>query len=239
MCFSATASFTASAVIGTIGIATLAHVRQPRALLFAATPLLFAIHQFAEGCVWLGFMGEISQVALHRAVVVFQMYAQGILPLLMPLAVLLMEPPGRRRRVIFGLTLIGSIAFAWDMAGLLFWPSQAFVQGGSIAYRNLLTGSLFISLLYILATCGALLMSSYRVVRWYGLFNVIVLAIVQLVKAYTFASVWCFYAACMSIMLYWQFNRGNIDIDQPDRKVTLFGPLRLPSWLLRADPSAS
>ena len=238
MCFSATASFTASAIIGTIGVATLAHVRQPRAVLFAATPLLFSIHQFAEGCVWLGFMGEISPAALHRAVVVFQMYAQGILPLLMPLAVLLMEPPGQRRRVIFGLTLIGAIVFAWDMAGLLFWPSQAFVQGGSIAYRNPLTGNLFISLLYILGTCGSLLMSSYRVVRWYGLLNVIVLTIVQLVKAYTFASVWCFYAASMSILLFWQFNRGNIDVDRPGRTITMLGPLRLPR-LFREGQSAA
>jgi hypothetical protein len=30
------------------------------------------------------------------------------------------------------------------------------------------------------------------------------------VKAYAFASVWCFYAALMSIILYWQFRQGRI-----------------------------
>jgi hypothetical protein len=97
----------------------------------------------------------------------------------------------------------------WDAYGLIFLPSRVFVDHLSIAYRNQMTGSLTISLLYILATCGALLLSSFRLVRWYGLVNVIALTIVELVKAETFASVWCFYAALMSIMLYWQFSRGE------------------------------
>lgn len=50
MCFSATASFVAGGVIGAVGIATLIHVRQLRAIPFAALPLLFALHQFIEGC---------------------------------------------------------------------------------------------------------------------------------------------------------------------------------------------
>lgn len=49
MCFSATASFTSSAVISDIGVATLAQVRHAREIPFAALPALFAVHQFAEG----------------------------------------------------------------------------------------------------------------------------------------------------------------------------------------------
>ncbi len=56
MCFSATASFTSSAIISVMGIATLARVNHPREWLFASIPLLFAFHQFAEGAVWLGLM---------------------------------------------------------------------------------------------------------------------------------------------------------------------------------------
>lgn len=58
MCFSATASFTSSAVIGVIGVATLARASHPREWLFASIPLLFAIHQFAEGAVWLALSGN-------------------------------------------------------------------------------------------------------------------------------------------------------------------------------------
>ena len=209
MCFSPTASFVSAAIIGTIGVATLRHVREPRTFLFAATPILFSLHQFTEGLVWLGMEGRIGPIGRDHAAFLFTLYAQGVLPFLMPLAVLLTEPAGWRRKLILGLTAIGAVAAIWDAYGLMFLPSRVFVEQFSIAYRNQMTGSLTISLLYILATCGALLLSSFRLVRWYGLFNVIALTIVELVKAETFASVWCFYAALMSIMLYWQFSRGD------------------------------
>lgn len=209
MCFSPTASFTSAAIIGTIGVATLRHVREPRTFLFAAMPILFALHQFTEGLVWLGLQGRIGPIGRDHAAFLFTLYAQGLLPFLMPLAVLLMEPTGWRRKVIIGLTAIGAVAALWDAYGLIFLPSRLFIDQHSIAYRNEMTGSLAISLLYILATCGALLLSSFRVVRWYGVVNIVALTIVQIVKAETFASVWCFYAALMSVMLYWQFSRGK------------------------------
>ncbi len=216
MCFSATASFAASGVIAVIGLATLRLVREPRALLFAAVPLLFAVHQFTEGLVWLGLEGRIGKLALDHVAFMFTMYAQGLLPVLMPLAVALMEPRGWRRGVILGLTAIGVVAAGWDAVGLISLPLKTCIQGHSIAYRNQMTGSLPISLLYIGATCGALLLSSHRVVRWYGALNVVVLTITEIVKEYAFASTWCFYAATMSIMVYWQFHRGNIDIARPN-----------------------
>jgi len=209
MCFSPTASFVSAAVIATIGVATLRHVKEPRTILFAATPMLFALHQFTEGLVWLGLQGRIGPIGRDHAAFLFTMYAQGLLPFLMPLAVTLLEPAGWRRRAMMGLTAIGGVAAAWDSYGLMFLPSRLFVDHNSIAYRNVMTGSLAISLLYILATCGSLLLSRYRMVRWYGVVNVVALTIVQIVKAETFASVWCFYAALMSVMLYWQFSRGD------------------------------
>ena len=219
MCFSPTASFAAAGGLACIGVATLRHVREPRALLFAAVPLLFAFHQFTEGLVWLGLEGTIGREALARAAFLFRIYAQGLLPFLMPAAVALIEPAGWRRRAILGLAAIGAIVCAWDAWGLLFYPSQTFVQNHSIAYRNPLTASLFISLLFILATCGALLLSSHRVVRLYGVANAIGLTVVQIVRDYAFASVWCFYAAVMSAMIYWQFRRRTINVGASDRAV--------------------
>lgn len=211
MCYSPTASFVSAAFIGTIGVVTLRHVRSPQTFLFGATPVLFALHQFTEGLVWLGLQGRIGPVGRDHAAFLFTLYAQGVLPFLMPLAVALMEPAGWRRKVIWGLTIVGAVAAAWDAYGLIFLPTRVFVDHNAIAYRNVMTGSLIISLLYILASCGTLLLSSYPVVRWYGILNVIALAVVELVREYAFASVWCFYAALMSTMLYWQFRRGNMD----------------------------
>ena len=184
MCFSAPASFTAAAVLVTIGVATLRHVREPRTLLFACVPLLFAVHQFGEGLVWLALEGRLGPTARDHLVFLYTLYAIGILPLLMPVAVVLMEPPGWRRGAILALCAVGALVFAWDMTGLIVAPTCAVIDQHSITYSNPITSRMWVSLLYILATCGALLLSTHRVVRGYGLLNVFGLTIVHLVKGY-------------------------------------------------------
>ena len=81
MCFSATANFTGSAVLGALGVATLTKVRHRRELLFASLPTLFAIHQFIEGFVWLGLDGVLSMQVTHYMAAAFMLYAQGLLAL--------------------------------------------------------------------------------------------------------------------------------------------------------------
>ena len=62
MCFSATASFSAGAVLLGLGALTLKSARRPRELLYAAIPLLFAIQQLSEGVIWLTFRYETPQL---------------------------------------------------------------------------------------------------------------------------------------------------------------------------------
>lgn len=53
MCFSAGASFGASAILVVIGVASLRKVQTRAHLPFAAIPLLFGIKQAFEGVLWL------------------------------------------------------------------------------------------------------------------------------------------------------------------------------------------
>jgi hypothetical protein len=54
MCFSAGASFGASAVLGAIGIVTLTKAKTTDQIPFASIPLLFAVQQAVEGTLWIG-----------------------------------------------------------------------------------------------------------------------------------------------------------------------------------------
>ena len=87
MCFSATADFAGSVVLGAVGVATLREVKDRRELLLAAMPCLFAMHEFIEGFVWLGLDGTLSPQVAHNAGAAFVLYAQGLLPFLLPLSV--------------------------------------------------------------------------------------------------------------------------------------------------------
>ena len=218
MCFSAYANFIATAAIGSIRVATLRHVRHPKGTLFALTPLLFALHQFAEGFVWLGLDHRIGIIAFNHAVFLFILYAQGILPFLMPLAVLLMEPPGWRwrKQVIAGFTMIGAVLCIWISYAIMALPSLAIEEHNSIAYRNSETDSGLVGIAYILATCGALIFLTHTVIRWFGILNIVGLTIVLLVKGYAFISIWCAYAAVLSILIYWQYRGRHINIDRPN-----------------------
>lgn len=87
MCFSATANFVGSGVLGTLGIVTLTRVKHRRELLFAALPSLFAVHQFIEGFAWLGLDGTLSPAVTRNMGAAYVLYAQGLLAFLLPLSV--------------------------------------------------------------------------------------------------------------------------------------------------------
>jgi hypothetical protein len=207
MCFSATANFVGSALVGAVGVATLAQVRERREVVFAAVPLLFAVHQFAEGFVWLGLQGRVPDVVGDVAAYYYLLYAQGLLPVLMPLGVLLVEPSRRRRLLIAPFLVIGLAAGSY-----LFWidvahPVSYQIMNNSVAYEN--EGSLvgLFAVLYAVAVCGAALFSGYRWIIAFGIANLIGLTVTAIFLASSFTSVWCAYAAVVSVMVLLFFLR--------------------------------
>lgn len=115
MCFSATANFAGSAILGAIGVATLKEVKHNREVLLAALPCLFALHQLTEGFVWLGLDHRLSSTVAHDPGAAFVLYAQGLLPFLIPLSIFLIEPTLRRRRRMFGFLILGGLLTFYNL----------------------------------------------------------------------------------------------------------------------------
>ena len=136
MCFSATANFVGSGVLGTVGVMTLTRVKHRRELLFAALPTMFALHQFIEGFVWLGLDGRLSARVTHEVGAAFMLYAQGLLPFLMPLSVMLFERTRARRRAMMPFTILGAGTTLYILWALMTYPLQVYVQSNSIVYIN-------------------------------------------------------------------------------------------------------
>src|ERR1700691_4942789 len=132
MCFSATANFVGSTALGAIGVVTLTMVKHRRELLFATLPTLFAIHQFIEGFVWLGLDGKLSPVVTHDMGAAFMLYAQGLLPFLLPLSVLLFEPDGHSRRRMLPFLVLGGGTALYMNAALTEEYLEVFVRLNSI-----------------------------------------------------------------------------------------------------------
>ncbi|HEY6340364.1 MAG TPA: DUF6629 family protein [Bryobacteraceae bacterium] len=128
MCFSAGVNFAGSAVLAGVGIATLTRVKHRRELLFAFLPTLFAVHQFIEGFVWLGLDGILSPAVAHNMGAAFMLYAQGLLPFLLPLSVLLFEPTVKRRRRMLPFLVLGSATGLYILWALAAFPTQVFIK---------------------------------------------------------------------------------------------------------------
>ena len=96
MCFSATASFAAGALllgIGTLTLSSALATHRRRDLPFAAIPLLFAVQQMMEGVIWLTFRAEatlLNSVMTHM----YSFFSHVLWPVWVPVAVLLREPAG-------------------------------------------------------------------------------------------------------------------------------------------------
>jgi len=210
MCFSATANFVGSGVLGTVGVVTLTRVKHRRELLFAALPALFAVHQFIEGFVWLGLDGILSPAVAHDMGAAFMLYAQGLLPFLLPLSVLLFEPNATSRRRMLPFLVIGGATTLYILWALTAFPLQLYVRGNSIVYINQATNYRAVAILYVIATCGSLFFSKIRMMVLFGAANLAILLVVMAFKRYAFTSLWCAYAAVASVIIlayFWKSHR--------------------------------
>ena len=209
MCFSATANFVGSAVLGAVGVVTLTKVKHRRELLFASLPTLFAIHQFIEGFVWLGLDGILSPAVAHNMGAAFMLYAQGLLPFLLPLSVLLFEADKRSRTRMLPFLVLGGATTLYILWALTAFPLQLYVKANSIVYINQATNNTAVAVLYVIATCGSLFFSKVRTMVLFGAANLAILLVVMEFKRYAFTSLWCAYAAAASVIILGYFWKSS------------------------------
>jgi hypothetical protein len=208
MCFSATANFVGSGVLGALGVVTLTKVKHRRELLFAALPALFAIHQFIEGFVWLGLDGILSPTVAHDMGAAFMLYAQGLLPFLLPLSVSMFEPYKKNRQRMLPFVVLGGATTLYILWALTAYPLQLYVRGNSIVYINQATNNEAVAVSYVIATCGSLFFSKIKMMVVFGAANLAILLVVMAFKRYAFTSLWCAYAAIASVIILAYFWRS-------------------------------
>ena len=217
MCFSAEADFVSGAVIGAIGVATLTKVKYPREIPLAALPLAFAVHQVIEGFVWRDIDDGITRV--HGAAVnLYVAFAWVVLPILVPLAVMLVEPRKFHRRAIGVLVVLGAVAGGYLALAVFGGGVTAHAVEHTLQYGGAGRWGWEATYLYVVATCGAPLLSSFRAIVWFGVANLFAVAAIAFVQAEGLTSVWCLWAAVVSVLIFVQFSwwhRGDAPLPLP------------------------
>ena len=209
MCFSAMASFVAAGVTGAVGAAAVSRVSQRSQLPLAAIPLFFAAQQAVEGALWLTLPlapdGPVPTTLTH----LFLLFAKTFWPFFVPLAVLLVEPESIRRRVLIALCGIGTGVAIFFLGSILTYNHSAHILGGHVVYSAEPHLSETVRLAYLLTTCIAPMLSSYRAVQLLGLIVTAGSVITFFFYWDAFTSVWCFFAAAASVVILAHFERAR------------------------------
>lgn len=214
MCFSASASFTAAALLLGLGTLTWRAARRPCERPFAAIPLLFATQQFIEGVIWLTFSHEASQL---NAVMTYaySVFSHLLWPVFVPLAVLLIEPPGWRRWALGACIAAGMVVSAWLLrsiaeVGIASRPSDHHIEYVSPHYFGIAT-----MVLYLLSTSASQLLSTHGAARAFGLLALLSFGATYVAYTTWFISVWCYFAAALSAVVLLHFVRELRDDSDP------------------------
>lgn len=204
MCFSATASFSAGAFLLGVGTLTLKSARRPRELAFAAIPLLFAVQQLSEGVIWLTFRHEaplLNAIMTH----VYSFFSHVLWPVYVPVAVLLIEPPGWRRRALLLFVAAGFAVGAYLLYFLVALPTVSRPVGDHIEYVSPHFFAAAAITLYLMSTTLSQFLSTHRTVKVFGGLALLSFAAAYFFYATWFISVWCFFAALLSAVVYLHF----------------------------------
>ena len=207
MCFSATASFTAAAVLGCVGAATLAQKPKPQDLAFAAIPLIFAAHQAIEGAIWLNLHHNGS--VPNALTISFLLLAQVIWPTYIPFSVIAMEPKRRRRPALWILLaagLIVSTALAYILA---FHHYTVTAVADGLRYATDLEFERRLLALYLLAVVAPLFLSRHLYVVAFGAATLAGAIVTMLAFYFAAASVWCFFSALTSVLVFLHIRQSR------------------------------
>jgi hypothetical protein len=217
MCFSPQGDLVGGTVVVAIGIDACLHVRgRAEYVALAALPIFFGLHQIDESLVWFWLQGHLSHAVGIVAMWFYLVFAMLLLPVAVPTMVLFLEPTRRQRWRMVPFILLGIFVATVILEAMLIGNPSAHLGSYHVAYSISLHHGLFFVGLYIIATCGSLLLSGLRTVVWFGVANFAVVIALAFLSADGFASLWCFYAAIVSGAIALLLRFGKQHPDRPD-----------------------
>ena len=201
MCFSAEASFGASAVLLTIGIISLNKSANVPQKVLSCIPIIFGVQQFAEGILWLSLyhanLASWNKIATYA----FLIFAQVVWPIIVPLSVMLLEKGEKRRKILKAILVSGSIVSSYLLYCLLFYKVEANISCSHIRYDVYYPIHIqHLGIFYFVVTVTPSIISSIKRLRLLGVVIFVSYIITRIFYQYYLVSVWCYFAAIISVI---------------------------------------
>ncbi|NHE58845.1 DUF6629 family protein [Cyclobacterium plantarum] len=204
MCFSAGASFGASILLGTIGIASIQKTKNLQSLPFASIPMFFALQQIMEGMLWIGLGEHVDSNWRFFPTLIFLGFSQVLWPIWVPLSILFLENNQTRRKVLSVLLLIGISVSCYFLYCMIAFDFSAEIRSGHIKYT--LDFPVFLEkwsgAFYFLPIVLSPFLAGRKEIRFLGIAVLISFLITMIFFSDYLISIWCFFAALLSILVF-------------------------------------
>ena len=209
MCFSAPASFIAGASLVAVGAVTLNCTKRKCEIPFALIPLLFGVQQLIEGVIWLTFMHEAPTLKLAMTYL-YSAFSHVLWPIYIPIAIGVLEAVRWRKQVILSFEFVGAAVGLYLLYFMIVLPMDAEVIGRHIVYVSPHFYIVPVMILYLSATCVSCLFSSHIFVRLFGILAFISFVAAYFIQEMAAVSVWCFFAAILSMLIFVHLRFRNL-----------------------------
>jgi len=201
MCVSAHASFIVGAGTGAVGLAALKRARSTPHQWLALVPCFFALQQASEGVVWLHLNGGFHVTPISRiAQYTYLIFALVFWPAYAPFALTMSEQMKFRRALCILAAMGGLSVSAYNIFQLVVSTESPAVLGQSIRYGY--EEGYRARLAYGIVAMMPLFISSLRKMWMLGALALLGFVVSDYLYNTTFISVWCFFAATISVLLY-------------------------------------
>lgn len=200
MCFSASASFTAGAVLFTMGAIAIRKSSTPAQRVLSCIPVIFGLQQLTEGLLWIGLSRPGYEFLVQPAKYGFLLFAQVVWPAFIPYSMMRIEPRQSRKKIMkvlfgFGLVLAAYFAYCLSAYDVTVAPGCAHINY-VLSYPKL--GVYAMSWGYFLPAAIPPFISGIGRLRVLGLATLLAYVAAKLFYEEYVISVWCFFAALVS-----------------------------------------
>ncbi len=205
MCFSAPASFIAGTVLSVVGVVTMRMTTRRAEIPFAMIPLLFGLQQLVEGTIWLSLRAG-SSWPNPTLTLVYSVFSHVLWPLFVPFAVARLETVPWRKKALALCQFAGVTVGLYLLYFLLRSPVTSRVFGEHMVYESPHFYVVWTTVLYLVAAVGGALLSSSKIIRAFGALLLVTFVAAYAIHAATLISMWCFFAAIISAVVYLYFR---------------------------------
>ena len=210
MCFSSTASFTSSILLGTVGVITNRVNKDPMQTPVASIPIVFGIQQGIEGFIWLALENEKYAHWLSPSSKAYLFFAMIFWPLFVPFAYAWAEKIPSRKKAINVLFAFGVIEASFLGYYLLTSRAEVSISGQHIHYAiGVDRWDYPMTIIYGLATMLPPFISTIPYSSFTGYTLLLSFVVTRIFFQEHVISVWCYFAAICSMSVWLVLREQN------------------------------